>query len=585
MIKSNVDNVSGASVTDAATSSHAIEREKDVGRNAHSGADSDSSEDFNEEDALQKLHVETFLNLADSLDFVRESVTSNPKTLEYFERATSSIIGNIGLEPAAEPGSAVDNDIVHLTTHKSIMYNGPIMQLSTEKITIPIGRQYYHIFQRIVNTFRGMVMGTYMDRDIEMMRSDHDTLVRMWDTVKDASSTALGSKGGGTSVATETKRMMAKMMETPYYFASSCTAFIACGNMLRSLYSDHHGREPDTFEELLQFIREETRWVHKEAPFDCYCARDKLRCTSEFKLLLSLVFEIPTLVHNQTYLLQILAYLIYNSNGREEIFIMNMKNVMSPGLLDKVPIRTAMLLGTTNDVKYRKRLRELKGAFTARLGPAHSVCNSHSRPPFNSNTVDKLVLVTHDPRIGDILERLPCAADARVTLCLSRCSVDKTKCLNRNKTDEQIMTAEGNDGGRNKCCGYITTTPLDILGSSISLAQFFVYMFSNTKYASTSSGKHFYVRDIILSMSDSVMPKTDEQKEHTLVAVYRYLDHTDVFEGIHKSGLLMEALHQLFTMYMESLRHAADQYRTKYNHSEKRSMTRAVNKKAPMNKQ
>lgn len=379
-------------------------------------------------------------------------------------------------------------------------------------------------------------MGRFSNEDVANMRRDHDTLIATWQDAPNAS----------LHIGSELNNMMRSMLETPLYYSNSCMAMIACGQMLRRLYARTEGRDCETYDQLIAFVRKRMR--HNEAdPFACDCAG---ACSSECKTLMSMIMEVPTVVHNQTYLLQILAYLVYDKSGREEVFINNLKNACSPGLLDKTPTRLAMLMGTLEKNEIHSHFRTIRKQ-TRHLDPLRG-CSVYGR-----NALDKLVRLANDPRVQSVIDYLPGATSATVELLLPRCTADKQQCLNRDVDERTIARRETNNNGKNKCCGYLRQDPFDVFVSSVSLTQLLVYAFTDPRSGSDESRVHYFVRDIVTAMAkQTVKINTDTLKE-----MFCYLDRTRVFKGFSEHPFMMSTLQELFTAYIDYMKVAAVKYK------------------------
>src|SRR5436190_23585960 len=353
------------------------------------------------------LHVNTFLRLNDTISTLRSKNTNNPDYASEVQSIlhasivrdkTSSGDGNHGDQLGSCAAAQSDNgSLVHIRVHKHLIYHGDILQLSKETVVLPILRRDMILFKRIIDCSKQMIMGRYTDKDVSNLRTDHSRLVTMWE---------VSDEDGGSSIGDEIRGVMRSILETPLYFTNSCMALIACGQMLRQLYSNTEGGPPETYEQLISFIRKHMR--HNPAdPFACNYDKDNNiassdnACSEECKSLLSMIMELPQIVHHQTYMLQILAYLMYEKKaGREEVFINNLKNTCSPGLLDSMPTRLAMLMGTLDAAETRRRQRLI-------MKEMQDIIPFRERSLNNRNTLDKIVKVTHHPRVQSLIKLLP----------------------------------------------------------------------------------------------------------------------------------------------------------------------------------
>lgn len=494
------------------------------------------------------MHVDTFLRLNDSIANLQLIGEKNPECASEIQKALLADPEHVvdSSKPATSDTSAAT---VRLKTHAHLIYHGDLLQLSKETITLTITERDASLFARIIDCFKRIILGKHTDGDLARLRADHDRLIAMWDDAPPDETLDVGN---------EIKKMMRCMLETPLYFTNSCMALIACGQMLRTLYRESEGGPAETYDQLIGFVRNRMRH-NPEDPFECECdgrSDDGVRCSEDCKTLMSMIMEVPTIVHNQTYLLQILAYLMFDKSGREEVFINNLKNTCSPGLLDKVPTRLAMLMGTLDEKKIRRHYKTI-GKQLQHLNPLKD-----DRSVYSKNALDRLVQTVHDPRVQHLIYTLPGAAAAAVELRLPKCGAlagagDSSKCLNKDSDEASIMTSAGNNNGRNKCCGYLRQDPFDILVSSISLAQLLVYSFTDPRTATAKSRQHFFVRDIIKSMAR----QTVKIKVDTLEEMFCYLDRTRVFKGFNEHPLMMAALQELFTSYIDYMKEAAEKYK------------------------
>lgn len=533
-----------------------------------SGDDRLGSED-EETDAdyrARMMHVDTFLRLNESINNLEKIGKENPqyaldiqKILHTSLRTEEAVKSPDGKQSVAESSfasrlleeggdsasSGQEVEMVRVKTHAHLIYHGDLLQLSKETVYLKISKRDMALFSRIISCFKRMIMGVHTDKDVANMRRDHDLLIAMWDDVP----------ANVVSIGVEIKNMMRSMLETPLYYTSSCMALIACGKMLRNLYVDNEGSEPETYEQLMCFVRKHMR--HNPAdPFECNCGEggrdDGVPCSEECKTLMSMIMEVPPIVHNQVYLLQILAYLMYDKSGREGVFINNLKNTCSPGLLDKIPTRLAMLIGTLDDTRIKARYKIIRKQLQ-HMNPLKDRTNN-----YNKNSLQKLVQWVHHPRLQTVLaDVLPGAGAATVELRLPKCGADKKQCLNKEFDEKSIMSPESNNDGKNKCCGYLRQDPCDMLVSSISLAQLLVYVFTDSRTGPARSRQHFYVRDIITSMA----AQTVKIKLDTLEEMFCHLDRTRVFKSFNEHPFMMRTLQELFTSYIDYMKDAAEKYK------------------------
>lgn len=496
------------------------------------------------------MHVDTFLRLNKSISALQELGEKNPEYVLGMRKILQQTpTGSDGGEATGDCAVATSNLTtttttdrdIKIKTHAHLIYHGDLLQLSKETVVLTLTRRDMTLFTRIIGCFKRMIMGQHTDEDVANMRRDHDLLITMWNDTPDTAALNIG---------TEINNMMRCMLETPLYFTNSCMALIACGQMLRNLYTETEGVTVDTYEDLMVFLRKHMRHNPVD-PFECSCEVDGDSCSAECKTLMSMIMEVPAVVHNQTYLLQILAYLMYDRSGREEVFINNLKNTCSPGLLDKVPTRLAMLMGTLDADEIRRRYATIRKQ-TQHLNPLKEHTNVYSR-----STLDKLVQLVHHPKVQGLIEVLPGANAVTVELRLPKCGVEKKNCLNREFDENTIMSKEFNNNGKNKCCGYLRQDPFDLLVSSVSLTQILIYLFTDPRSGTTKSRKHFFVRDIITTMAKQML----KIKMETLEEMFCYLDRTRVFKSFNEHPFMMRALQELFTSYIDYMRDAAEKYK------------------------
>lgn len=536
-----------------------------------------NNNDDDTEDPVHDFHMKTFLEMTESLEKIR--------LISEREPLQEPLIGEKSFyldpdETADEKKSShlakteVQN-MTHVTAHASVMYYGDRLALSTETVKLTIAETDYEMFCRVVKCFTDMVMGTYTAADVQNLRDDHDHLLKRWDSnnAGNAETKNLSADDPRRAACDEIHKMIKTMLETPVYYTSSCMALIACGKMLRYLFTSTMNREARDFDDLMNFIREHMR--HNPAfPFECECKPED-RCSKSYKTLLSLILEVPPIIHNQTYMLQILAYLMYDKEGREEIFIVNMKNVVSPGILDKIPTRLAMLIGSLDENVIRSRMKQLRkdtagliaetGRISGKGNKAYRSANNTSH--YNRVVLENLVSVVHNPKIAQLINALPAAENASVELVLERCR-DKRICLNSdNKND--IYAPKFNNFGKNRCCGYLKLDPTSMLASSISILQLCVYLYTDTRNAPTKSQRHFFVRDILLTMAKCSMNMDDTGLED----IFGYLDRCDVFKGFAHNPIFTSAFYKLFQSYLKSMKSMANRFQ-----KNRRKINRTVEK-------
>lgn len=561
----------------------------DSGDDGDGGSGSGETDEENETEAdyrARLMHVDTFLRLNESITSLKEigekktdyaSEVQNILHAAFVGGGTRHVdensgeIGGRGGSPSnpergtaetttvgsgdvSSPCGTADGDdgSVRVKAHAHLIYHGDLLQLSKETFTLVVPRRDYTLFTRIVRCFQRLLLGKHTAADVARMRRDHDSLIEMWEDAPNRD----------THIGGELNNMMRSMLETPLYYSNSCMAMIACGQMLRHLYSRTEGKECETYDELLRFVR--TRMRHNAAdPFGCDCTDDD-RCSPECKTLMSMIMEVPTVVHNQTYLLQILAYLMYDKAGREEVFINNLKNTCSPGLLDKTPTRLAMLMGTFDKGEINRIYRTIRKQMQ-HLNPLRG-CTVYSK-----NAIEKLVQLANHPRVQTVIQTLPGATVATVELRLPKCPTSKRHCLNREADERTISRRETNNNGKNKCCGYLRQDPFDMLVSSVSLTQLLIYAFTDPCTGPKESRAHYFVRDIVTTMAK----QTVKINADTLKEMFCYLDRTRVFKGFSDHPFMMSALQELFTSYIEYMKDTAVKYKEA---GKKRRMKRYLKK-------
>lgn len=430
------------------------------------------------------------------------------------------------------------------TIHTSIIFNGDRLDISKQLTKINMKICDVYMFNRTVAGFVKLIMGTYTREDLITLRRDHDSLIRMWNGVKD--DVLLGVKSGVNTNNSDEKGMrndinelMKTLLETPTYYTTSCTSLIACGILLRNLYEDTCGKKANSIFELLTFIRSKIRHVDVD-PFACDC--EKGGCSSENKLLLSMILEIPCITQNQNYIMQILAYLMYNNLGREEIFIVNIKNTISPGLIDKIPVRTALMLGTLEKSKIKKMLREVE----VQASKYAKICGGgRFDSAYGTVTLNRIICTVSDPRIRPLINSI------KGLNCIDF-TVDFPPCqqMEPAKAESTIVSCK-----RGKCCGKITVRAEDLFVSSISLCQLLVYACTHTK-APDNSRQHYYVRDIILNMAKTTLSVDTD----AMLDAFGYIDRTDMFTGFENNPLMTSSLQKLISSYIDCINKATTKY-------------------------
>lgn len=515
------------------------------------------------------MHVDTFLRLNESISSLKEMSKTKPDYVADVrdilngagaasagdaaplggERKVSVGIfenGNGVFPPPGRGWSArtaddatngTNNDTVNVTVHAHLIYHGDLLQLSKETVKLVITKRDFTLFTRIVDCFKRMLLGHHTDDDVANMRRDHDSLVELWEDVPNKE----------LHIGGELNNMMRSMLETPLYYSNSCMAMIACGQMLRRLYARTEGEECETYDQLIAFVRKNMRHNPSD-PFACDCGHGG--CSDVCKTLMSMIMEVPTVVHNQTYLLQILAYLMYDKSGREEVFINNLKNACSPGLLDRTPTRLAMLMGTLEKSEIHAHYRTIRRQM-------HQLNPLRGSTVYSKSALERLVQLANHPRMQSVIEALPGASAAVVELRLPKCPAGKRQCLNRDVDERTIARRETNNNGKNKCCGYLRQDPFDILVSSVSLTQLLVYAFTDPSTGPKESRLHYFVRDIVTCMAK----QTVKINADTLKETFCYLDRTRVFKGFSEHPFMMSALQELFTAYVEYMKDAAEKYK------------------------
>ncbi|KAG8304326.1 hypothetical protein J6590_096371 [Homalodisca vitripennis] len=459
-----------------------------VGGEICGGSDSGSGSEETEADYRARLlHMDTLLRLNDSINSFQEIRKNKPEYAAEVQKALRSSLGGCDL---SQPPPSQDCDTVELEMHAHLIYHGDLLQLSKETVHLVVRKHEMELFTRIVDCFKRMILGTHTDEDVADMRNDNDSLIRIWDKAQKR----MPDIGG------ELNNMMRVMLDTPLYYGNSCMAMIACGQMLRNLYVVTEGVPCKTYDQLIAFI---------------------------------------------------LAYVLYDKSGREEIFVNNLKNTCSPGLLDRIPTRVAMLMGTLDEAEIIRRYRVIRKK-TRHLNPMRG------RTTYGAKTVlEGLVRLAHDPRIRTVVELLPGADVAAVQLRLPKCAAEKTQCLNRDFDENSILEPESINGGKNKCCGFLRKDPSDFLVSSVSLAQLLVYLYTDPRTASNKSRKHYFIRDIITNMAGQTL----KIKVDTLEEMYCYLDRTRVFKDFNEHPFMMSALQELFMTYIDYMKDAAEKYK------------------------
>lgn len=572
----------------------------DGGRVADDVNDNNSEDDggdFNF-DSVQKSDIETFIKIKDTLSNLKINFEKEINDVKLFDQneknvkknvddLISEVLGentnlnndnSIDVERNSQKDKLNAKDYVTFNIHSSVIYNGNRLNISKQltKITMkPIERD---MFIRIVNTFSKLIMGEYDEKLLILLRQDHDYLIEMWKGVKDSVVESSEMKNN-SGMKEDINNLMKTMLETPMYFTTSCIALIACGNLLRNLYSEtYDGKNAENIYDLLNFLRKNIRHVDVD-PFECNCNGS---CSKENKLLLSLILEIPTIIHSQTYLLQVLAYLMYDKSGREEIFILNMKNIISPGIIDKLPIRTAMLLGTIDRNKIKKRINDFKSE------SAHytSICsNSRINNLYGKNTLNKIINTINDNRIKSFLDKLPCSSLCSFIIDFPKCK-NKENCkkytdssnnsnisMSSTSSSSSSSSFVNNKSELNSCCGRQYVKIEDLFISSVSLCQLFIYACTNTNKASQKSQQHFYVRDIIMLMSQNTIGvDTDSMEE-----AFGFIDRTDLFTGFEKNPMMTMALHKLINSYINCMESVAEKYKN-ISSRDKRKMSRKMDR-------
>ena len=533
----------------------------------------------NPDDPFEEFHVKTFLEMTESLDVLRklneQEAVGNGLNFEeaLFEQCNnvsqveiksppSNLLETKNSDSVLKSEDSIDS-MMHVTAHASIMYYGDRLALSTETVQLTMSKNDHDMFCRVVNCFTDMVMGTYTNKDVQKLREDHDYMLRRWDSGNGAAKN-LSVNDPRRTVSDEIHKMIKNMLESPVYYTSSCMALIACGIMLRELFKTTLNREANDFKDLMHFVRKYMRH-NSMYPFTCEC-KPESGCSDAYKTLLSLILEVPPLIHNQTYMLQILAYMVYEKEGREEIFVVNMKNVVSPGLLDKIPTRLAMLIGSLDEEVIRRRMKMLRKD-TAQLNIGNKCCGPSAKRQYNKSVLENLITFAHDPRINRLINALPGVENATVELVFDRCK-DKRMCLNAGNNGD-IYTPKYNNYGKNRCCGYLRLDPMGMLPSSISLLQMCVYLYTDTCQAPAQSQRHFFVRDILVAMAKCSMKIDDASLED----IFGYLDRCDVFKGFAHNPIFTSTFYKLFQSYLKSMKNMANRFQTK-----RRKVNRALEK-------
>jgi len=521
----------------------------------------------NTDDTLDEFQIETFLRMTESLDVIKKMSDQNGLETSPMSRVTgrtgkesslSDAFKTFNAERSSTDRPTDRQDVSNVTVHASVMYYGDRLALSRETVQLTMSKSDYDMFCRVVKCFTDMIMGTYTNKEVQNLREDHNYMLRRWDfnsgVTGDSCPGDMSADDPRRTMSDEIHKMIKNMLETPVYYTSSCMALIACGIMLRELFKSTLNREANDFNDLMEFVRKYMRH-NPMYPFVCEC-KPTSQCSDAYKTLLSLILEIPPLIHNQTYMLQILAYLMYDKEGREEIFVVNMKNVVSPGLLDKIPTRLAMLIGSLDKDVIKTRMKQMRKD-TARLIIGNKAAGLTDKRQYNRTVLENLITAVHDPRIGQLINALPGAENATVELIFERCK-DKRLCLNADNSGD-IYTPKDNNYGKNRCCGYLRLDPMIMLSSSISLLQLCVYLYTDTRQAPTQSQRHFFVRDILKAMAKSSI-KIDD---NILQDIFGYLDRCDVFKGFAHNPIFTSTFYKLFQSYLKSMKNMANQIKTK----------------------
>lgn len=510
--------------------------------NTFSIADESECDLYNDAAEEDDFHMKTFLEMTDGLEKIRQI------GLDGVADETVSDRHDGGPTSMKSSEVMVARNTLRVTTHASVMYYGDRLALSTETVQLTMSESDHAMFCRVVKCFTNMLMGTYTNDDLQNLKRDHDELLKRWDTCNDDTYDDESRR----AIGEEIHKMIKNMLETPVYYTSSCMALISCGVMLRDLFRTTVNRDAEDFDELMRFVRERMR--HNPVyPFECNCPKTN-GCSDSYKTLLSLILEVPPIVHNQTYMLQVLAYLMYDKDGREEIFIVNMKNILSPGLLDKVPTRLAMLIGSLDEDVIKSTMIRLRTEFPMSLDSRGCATGNAKRNTYSRSTLENIVTAVHDLKRAGLINALPGVENATVELIFERCQ-DNKSCINLdNKGD--IRVPKENNFGKNRCCGYLRLDPAGMLISSISLVQLCVYLYTDTIKA---SAQHYFIRDIVLAMARCSM----NMDESCLKDIIGYLDRCDVFRGFTQNPLFTATFYKLFHMYMKSMKKVADQYKTK----------------------
>jgi hypothetical protein len=529
------------------------------------------------DDPVHDFHMKTFLEMTESLDKIRQiSEYDALQKTHNVEEPFFLIAGEADKDLLQTRGAVEIQNTTHVTAHASVMYYGDRLALSTETVKLAISERDYKLFCRVVDCFTKMVMGTYSEEDVQRLRDDHDYLLSRWDSNNAGyvETKNLSADDPRRAACDEIHKMIKKMLETPVYYTSSCMALIACGKMLRHLFETTHNREAIDFNDLLCFVRQHMR--HNPVyPFECECKPED-GCSDAYKTLLSLILELPPIIHNQTYMLQILAYLMFDKEGREEIFIINMKNVVSPGLLDKIPTRLAMLVGSLDENTIRSRMKNLRKDTAGLIAVTNGISGHGNKAyrllngtttQYNRMVLENLVSLVHSPRIAQLINTLPGVENATVEMTFARCK-DKRICLNADNTND-INTPKYNNYGKHRCCGYLKLDPTNMLASSISILQLCVYLYTDTHQAPARSQRHFFIRDILLAMAKCSMNIDDAALED----IFGYLDRCDVFKGFVHNPIFTATFYKLFQSYLKSMKSMANQFQ-----KNRRKINRAMEK-------
>lgn len=466
-------------------------------------------------------HLKRFINI------VTKSVNDNVR----YDDDDDMIVKDCELD------DLITGEKVNVNVHTCVIFQGDHLDMSRDKVELKMTVDNYNLFKRVVDSFEKLLMGRYVATDIHNIRNDHGVLLNRWKMETPSKIESDSSK--------EIYNLLKNMLETPLYCVSSCLSLIACGELLRQLYLDSMGSEPQSLEDIFEFVRRNIRHNPRK-PFECDCTAGT--CCEYYKKLLSMIFEIPVLVHNQSYMLQVLTYLMSNREGREEVFISNLKNIVSPGLLDKIPARFAMLLGTVDENRIAQRINKLRKevqAINSFRGPSSRVRNANIRTLYSKNSLNDLVQMIYDPKIKHLIASFPNISNVGVSMVLDRCSQANFGCVNRLNTLD-ITLPQNNNYGRNKCCGYIQLYTEDLLRCSITLLQACVYIYLDTSKAPRDSQHHFYIRDIIAAMGENTLLN----KTQCIWEIFNYLDRCDIFTGFANNPLFTKTFYEVLQAYV-----------------------------------